>query len=154
WLMASEVTRVSTEGTLLVCDVLKSVGDIDNAVVNLRFASGALGNVEVSRNAFYGYDIRTEILGSEGAINIGAYQHTPLLVLTRNGAQHDVTPYLMERFGEAYRAEILHFVDCLRNAKTPAVTGQDAVAAFEIGLAATRSYQTDRPVALSELRNL
>lgn len=152
WLVGSEVTRVSTEGTLLVCDVLKAIGDIDNAVVNLRFASGALGNVEVSRNAFYGYDIRTEILGSEGAINIGVYQHTPVLLLTRHGAQHDVTPYLMERFGEAYRAQIQHFVDCLRNSKTPAVTGRDAVAAFEIGLAATRSYQTGQPVTLAELR--
>src|SRR5205085_12229429 len=77
WLMGSEVERVTAEGTILVCKVLESVGDIDNAVINLRFMTGALGNVEVSRNAFYGYDIRTEVLGSEGAVIIGAHQHTP-----------------------------------------------------------------------------
>ncbi len=71
WLMGAEVERVSAEGTLMVCHDLAAVGDIDNAVVNLRFRSGALGNVEVSRNAFYGYDIRTEVLGSEGAVTIG-----------------------------------------------------------------------------------
>ena len=152
WLMGSEVARVSTEGALLVCDTLKAVGDIDNAVVNLRFANGALGNVEVSRNAFYGYDIRTEVLGTEGAINIGAYQQTAVLLLTREGAQHDITPYLMERFGAAYRAQMQHFVECLREGRAPAVGGADALAAFEIGLAATRSYQEDRPVALDEVR--
>ena len=71
WLMSSEVERVSAEGALLVCDEFSKVGDIDNAVINLRFASGALGNVEVSRNARYGYDVWTEVLGTEGAVIVG-----------------------------------------------------------------------------------
>src|SRR5579884_2429754 len=150
WLMGSEVERVSAEGTLMVCNELASVGDIDNAVVNLRFASGALGNVEVSRNAFYGYDIRTEVLGSEGAVTIGAHQYTPVVLLTRTGAQHDTVPYLMERFGEAYRTQIEHFADCLRTGKPPAVGGTDALAALKIGIAATQAYQTGRIVTLDE----
>jgi scyllo-inositol 2-dehydrogenase (NAD+) len=151
WLMGSKVERVSAEGTLLVCEQLQHVGDIDNAVVNLRFASGALGNVEVSRNAFYGYDIRTEVLGSEGAVTIGAHQYTPVVLLTRNGAQHDTVPYLMERFGHAYCAQIQHFADCLRAGKSPSVGGTDALAALEIGIAATRAYQMSRIVTLDEL---
>ncbi|HEY6411013.1 MAG TPA: inositol 2-dehydrogenase [Ktedonobacteraceae bacterium] len=152
WLVGSEVERVTTEGATLVCKDLESVGDIDNALINLRFVNGALGNVEVSRNAFYGYDIRTEVLGSEGAITIGAHQHTPVLLLTRAGAQHDVTPYLIERFGDAYRAQLQHFVDCLRDDQPPSVGGADALAAVEISIAATRAYQTGQPVALSEFR--
>jgi scyllo-inositol 2-dehydrogenase (NAD+) len=151
WLMASEVERVTAEGALLVCDNLRAVGDIDNAVVNLRFASGALGNVEVSRNAFYGYDIRTEVLGSEGAVTIGAYQHTPVLLLTRAGAQHDVMPYLLERFGDAYRAQIAAFVDCLQHGQPPAVGGADALAALTIALAATRAHQRGQPVTLADM---
>lgn len=153
WLMSSEVERVSAEGTLLVCKDLESVGDIDNALVNLRFVNGALGNVEVSRNAFYGYDIRTEVLGSEGAVMVGVHQHTPVLLLTRAGAQHDLTPYLVERFGDAYRAQLQHFVDCLLSGQSPAVGGADALAACEIGIAATRAYQTGHPVALNELES-
>ncbi len=152
WLMGSEVERVSAEGALLVCEELAQVGDIDNAVITLRFASGALGTVEVSRNAFYGYDIRTEVLGSEGAITIGAHQLTPVVLLTRSGAQHDVVPYLMERFGDAYRAQMQHFVNCLRDGQLPSVGGADALAALEIGVAATRAYQIGHPVTLSELR--
>jgi inositol 2-dehydrogenase len=153
WLMGSEVERVTAEGTTLVCNTLASVGDIDNAVINLRFVSGALGNVEVSRNAFYGYDIRTEVLGSEGAVMIGTHQHTPVLLLTRAGAQHDITPYLMERFGDAYRAQLQHFVDCLSSGQPPLVSGADALAAFEIGIAATQSYQTERTVTLSAVHH-
>jgi inositol 2-dehydrogenase len=153
WLMGSEVERVSTEGALLVCEALKAVGDIDNAVINLRFASGAIGNVEVSRNAFYGYDIRTEVLGSEGALAIGAYQHTPVLLLDRGGAHHDVMPYLIERFGEAYRAQMRHFVESLQRGQPPAVGGADALAALEVGVAATRAWRESRPVALDELRH-
>ena len=151
WLMGSEVERVSAEGTTLVCKLLASVGDIDNAVINLRFRSGALGNIEVSRNAFYGYDIRTEVLGSEGAVVIGVHQHTPVLLLTRAGAHYDTMPYLMERFGDAYRTQLQHFIDCLMQDRPPLVSGADALAAYEIGVAATRSYQSGRTVALSEI---
>jgi scyllo-inositol 2-dehydrogenase (NAD+) len=154
WLMGSEVERVTAEGTVLVCKDLESVGDIDNAVINLRFVNGALGNVEVSRNAFYGYDIRTEVLGSEGAVMVGAHQYTPVVLLTRAGAQYDVTPYLMERFGDAYRTQLQHFVDCLHNAQSPSVSGAEALAACEIGVAATLAYQAGRPVSISEFRHL
>src|SRR5215471_1061174 len=152
WLIGSEVERVSAEGTLLVCDELKAVGDIDNALINLRFANRALGNVEVSRNALYGYDIRTEVLGSDGAVIIGAHQHTPVVLLTRNGAQYDILPYLMERFGDAYQAQIQHFADCLRTGQPPSVSGADSLAALEIGIAATRAYQTNSIVTIEELR--
>jgi inositol 2-dehydrogenase len=151
WLVGSAVERVSAEGTTLVCEELASVGDIDNALVNMRFTSGALGNIEASRNAFYGYDIRTEVLGSKGAVMIGAHQHMPVLLLTRAGAKHDVIPYLMERFGEAYRAQLQHFVDCLCANKTPLVGGAEAYAACKVGIAATQSYHTRRPVVLSEM---
>jgi len=146
WLVGSEVERVSAEGATLVCDELKAVGDIDNAVINLRFASGAIGNVEVSRNAFYGYDIRTEVLGSEGAVTIGAHGYTPVLLLTRAGGQHDLMPYLMERFGDAYRAQLQHFVDCLRDGKPPSVGGADGLAALKIALAATQAQREGRAV--------
>src|SRR5436305_14914657 len=99
----------------------------------MRFVSGALGNIEVSRNAFYGYDIRTEILGSEGAVTVGVHQYTPVLLLTRAGAQHDITPYMMERFGDAYRKLMQHFVDCLTICQPRLVSGAHDLVAYAIG---------------------
>ena len=150
WLMADEVRRVQTEGGTLAFPQLNTVGDIDNAVVNMRFQGGALGNVEVSRNALYGYDIRTEILGTKGGLNVGYYQHTPLLLMTTRGIQYDMVPYIVERFGDAYRAQTYDFVDRVLYDREPAVDARDARAALLIGLAATRSYHEDRVVALDE----
>ena len=84
-------------------------------------------------------------------MTVGVHQYTPVLLLTRAGAQHDITPYLMERFGDAYRKQLQHFVDCLTNGQPPLVSGADALAAYEIGVAATRSFQTGRPIALSDV---
>jgi scyllo-inositol 2-dehydrogenase (NAD+) len=152
WLMADEVRRVYAEGGTLAFPQLNAVGDIDNAVVNMLFEGGALGNVEVSRNAVYGYDIRTEILGTEGGLNIGYYQHTPLLIMTRQGIQHDMVPYIIERFGDAYLAQTKDFVERVLDGRGPAVDAHDARAALAIGLAATRSYHEGRPVELREVR--
>jgi len=151
WLMGSEVAQVSSEGGCLVYPELSQAGDIDNAVINLKFANGAIGNVDVSRNAVYGYDIRTEVLGSEGSLIISKIRQTPILVLTRAGVTHDTVPYFMERFAEAYAAEIRDFVACIREDREPAVTGQDGRCAAAIGIAATRSLDEGRPVKVSEV---
>lgn len=155
WLMDDEVERVSAEGELLVCDDLRAVDDIDNAVINLSFEDGAIGNVEVSRNATYGYDVRTEVMGTDGVAHVnGAVREGPegAFTLTSSDGEAGGDDYLTERFGEAYRAQIHHFVECVREQRTPSVTGTDAQAAFEIGLAATFSARTGEPVALADVR--
>jgi inositol 2-dehydrogenase len=152
WLMADEVRRVYTEGGTLAFPQLNTVGDIDNAIVNMLFEGGALGNVEVSRNAVYGYDIRTEILGTEGGLNIGYYRQTPLLIMTTQGIQYDMVPYIIQRFGDAYRAQTQDFVGRVLAGQEPAVNAHDARAALTIGLAATRSYDQARVVELAEYR--
>lgn len=150
WLMGSEIERVTAEAGTLVCDDLERVGDFDNAVVNLRFENGAIGNVEVSRTAFYGYDIRTEIVGSKAALRIG-HDHidSAMLLEPRVDAKHG---YLVRRFGEAYRTQIRDFVACVSERREPRCTGFDALAAFEVSLAATYAAQTRRSVTVADVR--
>ncbi len=151
WLMGSEITRVYTEGTCLAFPQLKGVGDIDNAVINLRFDNDAVGNIDISRNAVYGYDIRTEVLGTEGSLWIGYLQQTPMLILNKQGVTHDVVPFFMERFGLAYAEEIRGFVKHILNNTDPTPTGADARAATVAGIAATLSLDEQRPVLTSEI---
>lgn len=153
WLMGREVDRVSATGSLLVCDALRAVGDIDNAVINLRFEDGALGNIEVSRNASYGYDIRTEVLGTDGRVHVGSdeWDSTRFSIHTESGSSRG--NYLMQRFGAAYRAQIHHFVTCVRHGRSPSVTGRDALAATELARAATFSARTQEPVAVQAVRD-
>jgi len=153
WLMADEVERVYTEVASLVYPELTTVGDVDNAMITLRFEHGALGNVEVSRTAAYGYDIQTEVVGSNGTLQIGYLRQTPILTLTRAGVTHDVVPHFPERFGKAYTSQIEHFAECLYEAKSPSVSAPDARAALQISLAATLSQHEGRVVYVREIQS-
>jgi predicted dehydrogenase len=127
---------------------MKSVGDIDNAVINLVFKNSSLGVVQLSRNAVFGYDIRTEIWGTQGSLQIGYFRHIPMLVMTKGGISHDVVPHFMQRFKNAYLAQIQDFVDNVLNGAGPSISGADALAALEISLAATKSLQQNTPVTV------
>jgi inositol 2-dehydrogenase len=149
WLMGQEVRQVQAIGGALVYHRLAKEGGVDNGLVNIVFADGALGNVELSRNAAYGYDVRTEVLGSEGGLLIGGLQQTPLTMMSPAGVSHDVFPWFPERFKEAYLNEMRYFVECVRADRFPSPDGEDDRAALEIALAATESLKSGRPVELS-----
>jgi len=146
-----DVKRVHAIGGTLAYPEMKSVGDIDNAVIDLVFHNGALGVVQLSRNAAYGYDIRGEIWGTKGSIQIGYDRQTPILMFTPQGITHDAVPYFMERFENAYLAQIQNFADHIRRGLPPAITGADAVAALRISLAANRSTREGRAVDIEEM---
>ena len=148
WLMGSEIREIYAVGAALVYPRLAEFGDLDNAVVNLVFASGALGGVDFSRNARYGYDIRTEILGDEGALMIGGWQQTPLLTLTRDGVCHDVFPWYLDRFADAFRAELIAFIEAIQKGQKPTPNLIDGRKATEIGLAALESWRNGQPVSM------
>lgn len=151
WLMDDDIQRVYTETASLVYPELLDVNDVDNAMINVRFQRGGLGNVEVSRTAIYGYDIQCEVVGAKGTIQIGYLRETPVLLLNKDGVHHDVVPHFPERFGKAYTTQIEHFIDCLLNDRMPIVTAADARAALQASLAATLSHQEGRIVYVSEV---
>ncbi len=148
-----DVRRVHALGATLAYEEMKPIGDIDNAIIDLVFENGTLGVVQLSRKSVFGYDIRGEIWGTKGSIEIGYYRQTPILMLNAEGVSHDAVPYFMERFENAYLAQINDFVDHVQKALPPSVTGADAEAALRISLAANLSRQEQRPVELSEITN-
>jgi scyllo-inositol 2-dehydrogenase (NAD+) len=149
-----EVQRVHAIGATLAYPEMKSVGDIDNAIIDLVFESGALGVVQLSRNSAFGYDIRGEVWGTKGSIQIGYYRQTPILLLTPEGITHDAVPYFMERFENAYLGQIQNFVEHVQKGLPPSITGADAEAALRISLAANVSMRERRPVEVQELEAL
>ena len=146
-----EVKTVHAVGGTLAYPEMKTVGDIDNAIVDMIFENGALGAVHLSRNAVFGYDIRAEIWGTKGSIQIGYHRHTPILVMTEGQISYDVVPHFMQRFEGAYLAQIQNFVDGVTGGGKPAITAADSIAALRISLAATASYRDGRPVQVTEI---
>jgi inositol 2-dehydrogenase len=151
WLMADDVERVYSESASLVYPELREVGDVDSAMISLRFKRGGLGHVEVSRTGIYGYDIQCEVVGSRGAVHIGYLRHTPVTVLTKEGARHDIVPHFLQRFGAAYTRQIEHFVHCIQTEQEPLVTSADARAALQIGIAAARSQHEGRIIYVDDV---
>ncbi len=145
WYMGEVASVYSVAGNLAYPEV-EEIGDVDNAITTLQFASGALGVIDLSRSGIYGYDIRTEILGTKGTLQVGYLRETPLTVLTKGNVGHDTVPYFMERFGQAYRAQLKHFVDRFLSGQAPTITCADGLAALKVSLAATESYKEKRPV--------
>jgi inositol 2-dehydrogenase len=147
WFMG-EVASVQAIGGVLAYPEFGTVGDIDNAVVSLVFANGCLGVVDLTRNGIYGYDITTELLGTEGTLRIGYLRETPLLVMTREGIAHDTVPYFMERFRDAYTAQLENFARNVLDGGDPPVTIEDGIEALRIAVAATQARETGTQVQI------
>jgi predicted dehydrogenase len=149
WLMGSEVREIYATGATLVYPKLAEFGDLDNAVISLVFENGALGCIDFSRNARYGYDIRTEVLGDEGALIIGELQQTSVKTLTRRGVCHDVYPWYLDRFDAAFKAELAAFVEAVQVGERAGAGISEARRATQIGLAALESWQSKQPVLMA-----
>lgn len=148
WLMADKVVRVYAEGGALVDEGVRSVGDVDNAVVTIRFAGGAMGTLFVSRTTRYGHDLRVEVIGDEGAVQIGRLRQTPLRLLDHKGVHHDMSQSTPDRLGEAFVTEIQAFVDCILQDTAPPISGDEGRHTVSVGIAATKSLHAGKPVTI------
>ncbi len=149
YLMADEVVEVQAMGAALVDPAIGAAGDVDTAAVLLRFAGGALGCIDNSRRAVYGYDQRAEVLGSAGCLSAANVTPDRVSRWDVNG-QTAAKPlhFFLERYGAAYVDELQAFVDCVRGRRPPPVSGHDGLQATRIALAARRSLAERRPVAV------
>jgi predicted dehydrogenase len=150
WFMG-EVQAVQAVGGVLAYPELGEVGDIDNAIISLTFASGRLGVVDLTRNGVYGYDITTELLGTAGTLRIGYLRETPLFVMTKGTVAHDTVPYFMERFRDAYTVQLENFADNVLHDREPPITIDDGVESLRVSLAATRARETGQRVEVATI---
>lgn len=149
WYMG-DVEEVYSIGNILAYPEMESINDIDNAIVSLGFETGTIGSVDLSRSAIYGYDIRTEILGTNGTIQIGYLRETPIIILKKESISHDTVPNFMERFEKSYILQLKDFIDKAFNQKQPSITINDGELALVVGHAAIKSYELRCPVIIDK----
>jgi myo-inositol 2-dehydrogenase/D-chiro-inositol 1-dehydrogenase len=127
-------------------------GDVDTAVITLHFASGALGVIDNSRQAVYGYDQRVEVFGSAGSVAADNDYPNTAMVSDAQCVHRDLPlNFFMERYTQSYVAEINAFVQCILDDTPPPVSGLDGRAPVVMGYAAIKSLAEGRPVKLSEI---
>jgi myo-inositol 2-dehydrogenase/D-chiro-inositol 1-dehydrogenase len=152
YLIDSEVEEVYATGGVMVDPAIGEAGDIDTAMITLRYANGVIGTIDNSRQAVYGYDQRMEIFGSKGSIVVS--NDTPHTAVYSNAdSVQSAKPlyFFLERYMESYLAEMKAFIESIQQDTVPLVTGMDGRIPVVMGLAAWKSYRENRPVKLSEI---
>jgi inositol 2-dehydrogenase len=150
--MVGEIVEVNAYGTALSDHRFAEIGDIDTAVVVLRFENGALGVIDNSRAAGYGYECSTEVMGRKATVRIDHPQYRHYEWLTPGWASHGLAVDFEQRYPWAYAAELESFARCVAAGLPPAVTGYDALAAFDLASAADQSWRSGRAVQLEPQR--
>ncbi len=150
--MGCEVTEVFAAGGVLVDAAIGEAGDIDTAVITLKFENGAIGVIDNSRKAVYGYDQRVEVFGSGGMVAVSNNTPDSHVYSNAEGVYAALPLYFfLERYTESFIAELREFAESIRNDTVPPVTGLDGRAPVLIGMAAWKSQRENRPVKVSEI---
>jgi myo-inositol 2-dehydrogenase/D-chiro-inositol 1-dehydrogenase len=152
FIIGDEVEEIYTTGGVMVDPEIGLAGDLDTALIVLRFRNGVIGTIDNSRNAAYGYDQRVEILGSEGKIATENCYPNQAVVSNGKAVYKDLPlNFFMERYAESFASELRSFVAAVRDKQPPAVTGIDGRIPVVMALAARKSYDEHRPVRLEEV---
>ena len=153
FIVGSEVEEIFVVAGVLVDPKIGEAGDVDTALITLKFENGAMGVIDNSRKAVYGYDQRVEIFGSKGMIKVDNNSADNHNYYSQDGV-HASLPlnFFMDRYIEAYANEIKEFTNAILEDKDVSVCGKDGLLAVMIGLAAKKSVEEKRPVKISEIR--
>lgn len=147
FLAGSDVTEVYTAAAVLVDPAIGVAGDVDTAVITLKFENGAIGVIDNSRKAVYGYDQRVEVFGSKGNITVSNDVPNSTVLSTSDGVYSQKPKYFfLERYKDSFTDEVKQFVDAVLNDKPVPVTGKDGLYPILIGMAARESAFTGLPV--------
>lgn len=142
WLLGEEPAEVYAAGVSLVDPAIAAAGDIDTAKILLRTASGKLCMISNSRRSGYGYDQRIEAFCAGGLIRAGNVSATTVETWRETGPAHaPFQNFFLDRYADAYRAEMRHFADMMADGARPLAGYRDAVAALAIAEAAAESVQ-------------
>ncbi len=151
--LLGEMVEVSATGAVLVDPAIGEAGDVDAAMVTLRAASGALVHVNNSRRCAYGYDQRLEVFGERGMLLAGNKRDTTVeaYLADRTAVREPIQHFFIERYRDAYAAEIAHFVAAVQARRPPRPDFADGLEALRLADAATESHRTGRSVRLQPI---
>lgn len=151
WIMGAAPVEVQAVASSLVDPAIGQAGDVDTAVITLRFADGRIAVIKNSRRAVYGYDQRLELLGSDGLLQAGnVLEHTVVRTTTAGATAAKPEHFFLERYMRAYEAEWRAFIDAVAAGGAMPVSLQDGILALAVAEAATRSAREGGPVRLAD----
>ena len=153
YLAGSDVTEVMAYGAALSGEGYDKYGDVDNAIVMMKFENGAIGVIDNTRASHYGYDQRTEVQCDKGCVQVSNDLNNQAMISSAEGVEiAKPTWFFLERYNDAFCAEDQAFIDAIiYDTETP-VGARDGLAPVEMAIAAAKSLKEGRPVKISEIR--
>ena len=147
WLLGEEPIEVYASASCLVDSAIGEAGDVDTAIVTMKTATGKLCQIDNSRRAVYGYDQRVEVFGSKGMVKVENVRTNTVEIWDADSVRRENPPFFfLERYADAYRAELAHFVDVIEGVAEPAVTTTDGRQALALADAAWVSSTSGKAV--------
>jgi len=152
YIVGSEVTEVYARASVLVDPAIGKAGDVDTAIITLTFANGAIGVIDNSRKAVYGYDQRVEIFGSKGMVSADNNYPENHRYFSSDGVHRSLPlNFFMDRYLEAYANEMKIFCEAVLDNIPIPVSGDDGIMSVAVAFAAKKSHLENRPVKISEI---
>jgi myo-inositol 2-dehydrogenase/D-chiro-inositol 1-dehydrogenase len=152
YITGSEVTEVFTKAAVMVDPAIGKAGDVDTAIITLTFKNGAIGVIDNSRKAVYGYDQRLEIFGSGGMLSADNNFPENHQYFAADGIHRSLPlNFFMDRYLESYANEMKIFCDAVLNNSPLPVSGNDGLMSVVIAMAAKKSHLENRPVKIAEI---
>jgi myo-inositol 2-dehydrogenase / D-chiro-inositol 1-dehydrogenase len=147
-----EVEEVYAVGSALLEPRLNEFGDVDTNIVTLTFKNGAVGTIDNSRRAVFGYDQRLEVFCSKGTAMAANEVENTLIKGDASGFHHSVIPnFFMQRYAPCYVEEVRQFIAAVRDNTPIPTSGRDGRQAVVLAIAAWKSLKEKRPVKISEV---
>ncbi|MCS6780312.1 MAG: inositol 2-dehydrogenase [Geminicoccaceae bacterium] len=150
FLLPEEPVAVFATAAALIDERVRRLGEHDTAVVVLTTESGKQAVITNYRRAVYGYDQRIEVVGEKGMLKAENRHPTTVELWTaeRTRARDPVLHFFIERYREAYAAELDAFVGAVLDGEPVPVSFADGRAALRLADAAYQSLATGRMVRL------
>ncbi|MCP4135049.1 MAG: inositol 2-dehydrogenase [bacterium] len=149
FLSGSEVEEIFVQGAVLVDPEIGKQGDIDTAIISMKFANGAIGSIDNSRKAVYGYDQRAEVFGSKGSVHSKNDTLSTAVISTEEGiVEEKPLFFFLERYMDSFVQEMKEFFIAIDTDGDVPVGAVDAIRPVQIAEAAMESMKTGLPVKI------
>lgn len=151
FMLGDEPVSISTMASVLVQSEIGRMGDVDTAMVTMKSAAGALVHINCSRRAVYGYDQRLEAFGEKGMLQVDNRRATTVRRYYANATdtRDPLLDFFIERYAQAYTAELDAFIDAIENGTPVPVSFEDGRRALILADAAIQALRSGTTINLN-----
>jgi myo-inositol 2-dehydrogenase/D-chiro-inositol 1-dehydrogenase len=149
WFLKSEPRSVYAIGGCFAHPEFADYDDGDNVAALMQFENDSMAFFLAGRTAPHGYNIETEIIGTQATLRIGAVPQMNLVeLMDETGIRKECSRSFPTRFGPAFLAEIQEFIDCIHEKRKPEITVYDGLMASKMAVLATESFRNNKPIVI------